>query len=241
MILFLYDSLSLGSAFFLCVAEGISTEKLDDLYQGRSFDNDQVLDALVKFENNVIWTKVDNIEEKIADLLVDYKIGGHFKGREEFGARALGNRSIVCRPDDLKIIHKLNKSIKMRDFWMPFASSILEEDLDRYMLNSDLINSSYMIMAYNSSKEAYKDIIAGLHPFDLTCRPQAVSRSRNPDYHKMITNFKEKTGIGGVLNTSFNLHGSPIVGNPETAIQTLLDSELDFLAIEDYIVTVRNR
>jgi hypothetical protein len=93
-----------------------------------------------------------------------------------------------------------------------------------------------MILGFHSTDRAVRDLIAGLHPYDLTCRPQLLERNANPYYYDLIKRFESLTGIGGVLNTSFNLHGEPVVHSPEEAIRAYRLSGLDLLTIEDYVV-----
>ncbi|MGH8657380.1 MAG: carbamoyltransferase C-terminal domain-containing protein, partial [Gammaproteobacteria bacterium] len=124
---------------------------------------------------------------------------------------------------------------KYRDFWMPFATSMLREDAEKYVKN--LTGWPYwMIEAYDTHPPAKDAFIAGMHPFDLTVRPQVVDEL-NPSYREVIQEFKTLTGIGTILNTSFNLHGFPIVGTPEIAIDTLKKSELDALALGPFLIT----
>jgi carbamoyltransferase len=171
----------------------------------------------------------------IAGMLVAGKIVARFSGREEAGPRALGNRSILADPRDLKYIRKLNFAIKQRDFWMPFAASILEEDAARYLKNPTGW-AYYMIEAFDSTPEGGDVLVGGSHPFDRTIRPQLVNEL-NPGYRDVLREFKARTGVGGVLNTSFNLHGSPVVGSPEVALDTLQKSELDAVALGPFLVT----
>ena len=144
----------------------------------------------------------------------------------------MGNRSILADPRDLRVIRKLNFAIKHRDFWMPFAPSILEEQMGSYLVNPR--PARYMIEAFDTTGKA-DEIIAALHPQDKTARPQTVNEW-NPLYRKILEEFQRITGVGGVLNTSFNLHGYPIVGTPEIAIKTLEQSALDGLAIGNWFV-----
>ena len=118
---------------------------------------------------------------------------------------------------------------------MPFSPSILEERKDDYLVNSAF--APYMIMAFDSTEEGVDEIAATVHPYDKTCRPQTVRKEWNPSYHKLIKTFESSTGIGAILNTSFNLHGYPIVGTPEMALWTLENSKLDGLIIGNYLVT----
>ena len=108
----------------------------------------------------------------------------------------------------------------------------LEEDIDVYLINGR--PARYMIEAFSTTEHG-EDIIAGTHPFDRTARPQTVN-DWNPGWRKIIEKFKEKTGVGGILNTSFNLHGFPIVGSPEVALDTFENSALDGLAIGDWLI-----
>jgi carbamoyltransferase len=130
---------------------------------------------------------------------------------------------------------------------MPFAASILEEDAAHYIPGYSengharyVAAPLYMIEAFDTVQPAGEEIVAGTHPFDKTVRPQVVD-DLNPGYRDILRAFKRRTGIGAVLNTSFNLHGYPIVGTPEIAVDTLLKSELDALALGPYLVWKRGR
>ncbi len=172
---------------------------------------------------------------EVAGLLAEGQIVARFAGREELGPRALGNRSILADPRDLRVIRKLNFAIKHRDFWMPFAASVLEEDAGKYV--RDLSPWPFwMIEAFDTTPEGEQSLIAGVHPFDQTIRPQVVN-DLNPGYRDLLRAFRGRTGVGGLLNTSFNLHGYPIVGTPEVALDTLKKSDLDAVALGPVLVT----
>lgn len=204
-----------------------------DMYLGLAYSPDECLEA-IKQSEGIEYCKAENLAEQVAELLAERFIIGRFAGREEWGPRALGNRSILADPRDMGIIRKLNFAIKQRDFWMPFAASITEEDKDIYVKNCSK-HAFYMIEAFDTHQPAGEQIVAGTHPFDKTVRPQVVNEL-NPEYREIIRAFKRRTGIGAVLNTSFNLHGFPIVGTPQVAIHTLLHSDLDVLALGPYFV-----
>lgn len=234
------ESTALGAAYYAAEKSGESNIMgLSTLYLGNSFGEDEIRAALEHNAHLVGFEKIDDIEKKTAELLAEGMIVGRFSDAAEWGARSLGNRSILCRADNLRIVNRLNKSIKMRDFWMPFACSILEEDADKYFLNPKKLESSFMIVTFDTLEPAQDDIIAGLHPFDFTCRPQTVSKKIAPSYYQLLSGFKKITGKSGILNTSFNLHGFPIVGTPELAINTLLRSQLDYVALGNFLVWVR--
>jgi carbamoyltransferase len=185
--------------------------------------------------NGFRWEYVEDIEAASARLLAEGHVIARCKGRSEFGARALGNRSILADPTKTHVIREINDMIKSRDFWMPFAPSMLPEAAKEYLVNKKNIESPYMIMAFDTT-EKRGDLLAALHPYDNTARPQVVTKQMNPDYHRLIDEFRKITGRGVVLNTSFNLHGYPIVDSPEDALDVLARSGLKCLALGNYMV-----
>jgi carbamoyltransferase len=217
-----------------CEREGITPKKdiLGPIYYGMDYNNEYIKKALTDSG----WIKhselISDIDQELGEKISHGNVIARFKGRDEWGPRGLGNRSILADPRDLKIIRKINFAIKHRDFWMPFAPSVLDEHMKDYFVNPRF--APYMIEAFDSTPLA-EEIIAGLHPNDLTGRPQAVNNWNN-DYQKVLLSFQETTGVGGILNTSFNLHGYPIVGTPEIALDTFKQSDLDGLAIGNWLV-----
>jgi carbamoyltransferase len=202
------------------------------MYLGLEF-SEQEMEAAAK-ASGLPYRKMPRPATEIGGMLADGKIVARFDGQEEVGPRALGNRSILADPRDLRFIRKLNFAIKQRDFWMPFAASVLEEDKLRYIKNpTDW--AFYMIEAFDTTPEGAETLVAGTHPFDRTIRPQLVNEM-NPSYQEVIRAFKARTGVGGILNTSFNLHGYPIVGTPEVALDTLKRSDLDAVALGPFLV-----
>lgn len=204
-----------------------------DMYLGLEFSESELERAISA--RGLPCRRMGDRSREIAELLAGGKTVAHFNGREELGPRALGNRTILADPRDLNAIRTLNFAIKQRDFWMPFAPSILAEDTGRYLQDCSPW-AFWMIEAFRTTPAAQRDIIAALHPYDLTARPQVVNEL-NPAYRDIIRAFKKETGVGAVLNTSFNLHGSPIVGTPEIALDTLANSALDALAMGPFLVT----
>jgi carbamoyltransferase len=173
---------------------------------------------------------------EIAGLLAEGKILARCCGRMEFGLRALGNRSILADPRRPETVRKINEAIKFRDFWMPFTPTILAEREKDYLVNPKNLRCPHMTLAFDSTPLAQRDLVAALHPGDLTVRPQILRREDNPPYYAIIRAFEEKTGVGGILNTSFNLHGDPIVLGPEEALYTLENSALDGLVLGEFLV-----
>ena len=219
----------------LCRQRGVDPQ-LDlprDMYLGLSFSEEE-LEAAARASGLPCRRMADPANET-AQLLAEGKIVARFDGAEEVGPRSLGNRSILADPRDLRVIRKLNFAIKQRDFWMPFAASVLDEDKHRYIKDPSGW-PFYMIEAFDTTPEGAEALLAGTHPCDRTIRPQVVGDS-NPGYQALIRAFKARTEVGGILNTSFNLHGYPIVGAPETALDTLRKSALDAAALGPFLVT----
>lgn len=240
-------SISIGACYYENHFRGNKSYPLDNIYLGPSFSNEECLEEInivrnsqvrsgMKLKYSIISKDTDYFFQYIASLLKEGNVIARCAGRMEFGLRALGNRSILADPRDVSIIKKINDKIKFRDFWMPFTPTILAERADDYIVNPKGLRSPYMTMAFDSTELARKEIPAALHPADYTVRPQILSREMNPDYYDIIKEFERLTGVGAILNTSFNLHGEPIVLGPKEAIRTFLKSELDYLLLNNILV-----
>ncbi len=220
-----------------CTREGVVPDKvpITHTYYGPSYDNDYGKEILAN--SKLKYEYYDDIDGIAGELLVRGKILARCTGGIEWGPRALGNRSIIADPRDMRTIHKINSAIKKRSFWMPFAPSILEDRKDDYLINP--CSAPYMIIAFDSTSEADK-IPAAIHSYDRTCRPQTVKKEWNPNYYKILKTFESSIGVGAILNTSFNLHGYPTIGTPEIALWTFENTELDGLILGNYLVTKSN-
>lgn len=126
--------------------------------------------------------------------------------------------------------------MKNRDFWMPFAPSILYEKQDEYIVNPKKFDAYYMMITFDTTTKAKKELIAAMHPYDYTVRPQLVRKEHNQSYYKILREFEKITGVSGVLNTSFNLHGYPIVLGPREALYAFEHSGISVLAIGSYLI-----
>ena len=175
-------------------------------------------------------------EELVRDtaaIIADGKIVGWFQGRAEWGPRALGNRSIVADPRRPEMKEILNRRIKHREIFRPFAPSILSEATGEYFEKSH--PSPFMSLAYSVRTEKRGAIPAPTH-VDGTGRLQTVTREANPRYHALISAFRDLTGVPVVLNTSFN-DNEPIVCRPEEAIDCFLRTQMDTLVLGDFLIT----
>lgn len=232
------DSTPIGAAFHgYRDIGGTDTKPLKELYLGPSYSDEEISRELASLGEKYSVERMDGTEGSVAELLASGEIVARFAERMEWGARALGNRSILADPSRLELVRTLNEAIKMRDFWMPFAPTILVERAEEYISAPKPIHAPYMILATRSTPEAQKNLRAAIHPYDLTLRPQVLEGGWNEPYRAIIKAFEDKTGIGGVLNTSFNLHGEPIVCTPADAVHTFVESGLMHMAIGNYMVS----
>jgi carbamoyltransferase len=230
---------SMGAAYH-AFAENRShceMKPLANFYTGRQYDDGQIEQAIreYSFSRPTTVTQIEEIEYKVAELLAAGEIVARFSGREEFGARALGNRSVLADPSRPEVVKIINDAIKSRDFWMPFAPTVLDRRADDYMRNPKRIAAPYMILAMDAAG-TIADFASAAHPYDHTIRPQILYRQWNPDYYALLEAFEQKTGRGILLNTSFNLHGAPIVSTPSDALQVFDVSGLKYLAIGNFLL-----
>jgi carbamoyltransferase len=233
------ESNAMGAAYW-CYAQKAGCEAMKPLrhvYLGPCYSSDDIEEALraYRFQAPVNYVRLPDVDRSVAELLAKGEVVARHCGREEFGARALGNRSILANPKDTSAVRVINEAIKARDFWMPFATSLLRERRAQFLVNPKDIPAPYMILSFDTT-DRYLDIAAGIHPYDRTVRPQVVEESWNPRYYALIRRFEDLTGIGAVLNTSFNLHGYPIASRPADSLEVFDRSGLRNLAIEDWLV-----
>ena len=180
-----------------------------------------------------------NINFQAAKLLTKGKVIARCVGRAEFGARSLGNRSILANPSYSEIKKKINESVKNRDFWMPFAASTTQNYAKKYFIKNkkfDEENYNYMTNCLDSTKLGKQKIPAALHPYDYTCRPQILSKNQNKSYEELIKLFAKTSKIYAILNTSLNFHGKPIINDENEAYQVLEKTQLDGLILEDMLL-----
>ncbi len=231
------ESLSMGACYYVSVQNKEQQTPLKDGYLGYSSTIEESKLAASSFKTNTNYEVVYNASnELIADLLVQGKVLGRCVGNMEFGARSLGNRAIICNASKYEQLRIINEKIKFRDFWMPFTPSILADRANDYLVNSKKLPAEYMTLAFDSTDLAKDHLKAAIHPYDFTIRPQLVSPETNPEYYALIKAFEKKTGIGGLLNTSLNLHGYPIVCTASEAIHTMINSGLDGMILPGVLI-----
>tara|TARA_X000000950_G_scaffold288823_1_gene407669 strand:- start:19256 stop:20980 length:1725 start_codon:yes stop_codon:yes gene_type:complete len=205
-------------------------------YLGTKYNNEQVEEYFKPFISKIDYTFFTNeklLYEKTVDILLFNGVIGWFQGKMEFGPRALGNRSILADPRNANMKDIINKKIKKRENFRPFAPSILQEEKYNWFEKNSFENL-YMSSVENIKKNKSKYIQAVTH-VDGTGRVQDISKDINPKFHGLISEFFKRTGVPILLNTSFN-ENEPIVRTPKEAIDCLLRTDMDALVIENYLI-----
>lgn len=216
-------------------------------YFGREYSGEEIISVLSREKGYIEkhiptfcsfqFEKQENIAKVVAQLLAEGKIVGWFQGGSELGPRALGHRSILCDPRKLELKDMLNQKVKHREIFRPFAPSCLLEKTSEFFGCDKPF--PYMLFAIPVKSDKKNKIPAVVH-VDETSRIQTVTREDNDIFYEVIKEFYNLTGIPMVLNTSFNSQ-EPIVETPENALSTFLKTEIDYLAIGDYLVWKKNK
>ena len=233
------ESLSIGAAYeWYAQVHNYKKmgEPLKELYLGPDIDESELV-LLVSKNSDLRWEKPGNVPRRVAELLAQGEIVARCKGRTEFGSRALGNRSIFADPSNPFVVHTLNKMIKMRDFWMPFAPIVREDRQRRYLVNPKAIESPYMMLAFDTYPTRFKEIIGALQPADRSSRPEILKLGHNPEVEDLLEIFESLTGRSVLLNTSYNIHGDPMVSSAEQSLDVLRRSGLMWLWLGPYLVS----
>ena len=213
--------------------------QVDTLYDGFKYNyTDENIQSITKRYNAEL---TDASAEDVIDLITNKNIVSMFQGKSESGPRALGNRSILYDPTDPNGKDHVNE-VKRREYFRPFAGSILEEDVHEWFELRGMESSPTMMYAVNCQPGIEEKIPAIIH-VDGTCRIQTVNREQNPHYYDIIKAFKERTGCPIIFNTSFNLGGEPLVETLEDALWTLQESDIEYCYLPEYgkLVTLKNK
>jgi len=227
------DGVALGAVYapYLDGGGRLPMKPLRHAYLGPEFSDEEIEKALETYKLRA--SKLNDIAATTAELLANGKIIGWFQGRMEFGPRALGHRSILADPRDPEMNAKVNNAVKFREWWRPFAPSILKEATAEYLEHA--CDSPFMILT-NPVRPEKRNIIPSVTHVDGSARPQTVEKEISPLYWNLINEFGTRTGVPVLMNTSFNLRGEAIVNTPTDAIRTFFSSGMDALVIGSYLV-----
>lgn len=228
---------SIGSSLYFLSSKYQSFENLDNPYIGNEFSNEDIKSVLSNPQYKKIKFKYikdyKELNDEIVNKLNDKCVIGIFRGRMEFGPRALGNRSIIASPcfQDMKDI--INLKIKKRENFRPFAPSIIEDFKDEWFETSF---KNYYMSSVEKIKKEKRNLIPAVTHIDGTGRVQCVKNNINIKYYDLIKKFYEKTNVPVILNTSFN-ENEPIVSSPNEALDCFIRTDMDVLVLENYLIT----
>ena len=234
---------AMGSALYFLQNKGVNKNKVEQdetnkCYLGTSYTNNFIEEKLIKNNKllkNYSFKKLNDkdLYTEVANRISNNQIIGWFKGRCEWGPRALGNRSILADPRNPNIKDILNAKIKLRESFRPFAPSVLEEFSNKYF---DLDYSSPYMLNVVKAKQLAKDLVPSVVHVDNTCRVQTVSKADNFHFYNLISEFNRLTNVPIILNTSFN-ENEPIVLNPDHAFDCFERTSMDCLVLENWVIT----
>ena len=213
--------------------------RFNDPYLGPRYNREEILTSLE--QTRFSYREIKDRAQTAARLILDGEIILWFQGRMEIGPRALGNRTIMARPDRREIKDRLNLVLKKRVWYQPFCPSILREDASSLLHaeGQNIDDNRFMTMGFKVRKQ-YLDLMEGVINIDGTCRPQFVG-DENPVYRDLLKRIRKEMGKGVVLNTSLNIHGEPMVCSPRDALQMFEKTAVTYLFLEDFIVEKQSR
>lgn len=233
------EGLALGAALFAAAKNNsIKPFRFQDLYFGPEYSDDEIETELTHSGLKYQRYSDSELAKKASSLLAEGKIVAVFRGRMEFGPRALGHRSILYQTTDRTVNDWLNKRLKRTEF-MPFAPVTLQEEASRCYKNFSCCNYTAQFMTITMDCLGFtKEVSPAVVHLDGTARPQLITRESEPFYYEILRNYFETTGIPSLINTSFNMHEEPIVCNPSDAIRAFQLGNLDALVIGPFLVCI---
>jgi carbamoyltransferase len=225
---------AVGAAAFVSERNGVPVEKMEHVYLGPAYSNEDVIAACTRHPEKPTFKLLENVPEYIAEVLAEGNPVAWFQGRMEFGPRALGGRSIIGCPSVAGVADRINAQIKFRERWRPFCPSMLDTVAPQ-MLGIDH-PSPFMTFTFEVNEEWKSRVPEVVHE-DGTARAQVLKREYNPRYYDLMKELERLTGNGVVLNTSLNRRGEPMVCSPRDALDMFFGSDLQYLIMEDVLVT----
>jgi carbamoyltransferase len=225
---------AIGAASYASQLAGVPVEKMEHVYLGPSYTTQQCIDACERYTQPVSWQYLNDVCADTAKILADGNPVAWFHGRMEFGPRALGNRSILGSPNHSGVADRINAQIKYRERWRPFCPSMLDKVAPEILQTEH--PSPYMTFTFDVA-ESWKSRIPEVVHEDGTARAQIVTRATNARYYELIEEMEKLTGNAVVLNTSLNRRGEPMVCSPVDALNMFYGSDLQYLVMEDILIT----
>jgi carbamoyltransferase len=208
--------------------------RLDHVFFGPDYSEEEIGTALDA--SKLPWERPADLELRVVELLLENHAVARFHGALEYGPRALGHRTILYRPDDPEVNDWLNRKLRRSEF-MPFAPVTLEEHADACYVGVEKARhaAEFMTVCFDCT-DAMRSSSSGVVHIDGTARPQLIREETDPGYYRIVRLFHERTGIPSVINTSFNMHGEPIVCSPADALRAFVNGTLEYMALGPFLV-----
>ena len=234
------DGAALGAALHRASLKGeITNNRFPVPFLGPSYPSSEIDGALKEFAGAIEVTRLGSVEEtcqRAAKTIHEGKVIAWYRGRMEYGPRALGNRSILADPSNPEMRDRVNAMVKKREAFRPFAPAVSIEEVHRWFDVMPMTALPYMIATVNV-REEHRATLPAITHVDGSARVQTVAAHDNPAFHSLLKAIGQVSGREIVLNTSFNVKGQPIVNTPREAVETFLSTGIDFLFIENNLVT----
>lgn len=227
---------AIGAAAYTLSKSGIAPKSKRTAYLGPRYTTDRCISACSKHRDKPLWEVLDEPEKKAAELISAGYLVGWFQGRMEFGPRSLGNRAILGSPSQGGLVEAINKKIKFRENWRSFSPSIIDTLAEEVLQSTH--PAQYMNMTFDVSQQ-WKEKLPSVVYQDGTMRAHVVVEQDNPRFYLLLQQLQERTGTGIVLNTSLNRPGEAMICSPEDALHLFFGSDLEYLIMQDILVTKR--
>lgn len=227
---------AIGAASFAVRQSGMKIKPIKHMFHGPSYTTEQCIDACKSHQDKPLWQILDAPYEKAAQILSQGHLLAWFKGRMEFGTRALGNRSILANPNFPEVVEKINHQVKFREAWQPYSVCALDSVAEEFIPSQQ--HDKYMCRAVTASDNWAKKYPAIVH-VDKSTETQIVDSVSNPNLHKLLLSFQNETGHGMLINARLNRPGEALVCSPEDALNMFLGTDLDYLIMEGVLVSKR--
>jgi carbamoyltransferase len=227
---------AIGAAAYAVRATGLRLKPVRNMFLGPSYSSRECIAACIAHREKPNWEVLDAPQEKAAELIHRGELVAWFQGRMEFGARALGNRSILANPTQPGIADTINSQVKFREKWRPFSPSILDTVAAGF--TDTAFSDEYMCLGVMVAK-TWQEKYPAIYCVDGSTRAQIVYADTNPSLHKLLSHFHELSGHGLLINTALSRPGEALVCTPEDAISMFLGTDLKYMVLENLLVTKR--
>ena len=227
---------AIGAAAYAIRRSGTKISPVENMFYGPSYTTAQCINACKANREKPAWEVLDDPHARAAQLLAEGHLLAWFRGRMEFGARALGNRSILANPTQEDVTTKLNQQVKFRETWRPYSASVLDSVADEFIEGQ--ARDKYMCLSIPVSDE-WREKYPAIIDYDGSTNLQIVDAQSCPDFYRLLKCFQQQTGHGLLINTTLKRPGEALVCSPEDAVAMFLGADLDYLIMGDVLVTRR--